>query len=311
MRSVRNIPLSAFGCLAAAVIVLFIADIAAAAQTKYDRLEQLFLEGKYQNVVSDAQGLIRSGYGRKDEIYYLKGLSELKLKKFGDARESFGYITARSQRTQMTFDAYLGIGDSYMLAGQPNDAIGAYNRVADEFPNDKNLPVVYSRLAGCYDALGLKDKADHYQNMANRAAPMSFEAKGSAVEAPPPRPALKQAARAPVTNIVPQRSETPRPASPAAYDSPQAENVDVILATGRSFSVQVGSFKNRNNSEKLARRLVSQGYEARVEIPVNQLDKLYRVKVGTLGSEAEAERLAARLRSAGYNTKICDGEACR
>ena len=83
-----------------------------------------------------------------------------------------------------------------------------------------------------------------------------------------------------------------------------------MMATEKAISVQVGSFRNRINAEKLARKLASGGYESRVEMPVRQHDNMFRVKVGRLSSKGEAEALAAKLKAAGYNTKICDGEAC-
>ena len=274
------------------------------------------MEGRFSEVVSESAGMIDKGYGPKDEVYYLKALGELKLKRFDAAREDFAYIISRYPRTQKAFDSYVGIGDSYMLAGDLNTAIGEYNRVPDEFPSNKNLPIVYSRLAGCYNGLGLKDKADRYSAMANNASPLSFEARGQAVAASQsvvrtaerpmavagPRPVPPQPkAVAPSTNIVPKNA--------SRIQSP--EEMDVIMVKEGSISVQVGSFKNRRNAENLAKKLASSGYQSRVEIPVVQGDKIYRVKAGSVSTMAEAEALAARLKAAGYNTKICDGEKCR
>jgi cell division septation protein DedD len=331
--------------LGAALIGLIVAaapDGASAAGTKYDRLEQLFLEGRYADVVSEADGLIRSGYGRGEDIYYLKGLSELKLKRFTEARESFVYITGRAGHTRLAFDAYLGIGDSYMLAGRYNDAIGAYTRVADEFPSDRNLPAVYSRMADCNAALGLTDKAARYRGMARQMAPLSFEARGAPAVTPAARqatdypPAARPAARASASSTSPAR-----PAARASFTNvtpkkraaEPAEITDVVMAQDRPghfsempghpsppaqdrpghfsemprpFSVQVGSFKSRANAERLAKKLAASGYDARVEIPVGRSEKLYRVKVGPVSAAAEADAIAARLRQAGYSTKICN-----
>ncbi len=253
----------------------------------YDRLEQLFLQGQFASVVSEADALIRAGYGPKDEIYYLKGLSELKLNKFDAARESFKYIAAKYPGSRKTFDARIGIGDSYMLAGDLNSAVGIYIGLTDEFRTNKNLPIIYSRLASCYRGLGVRDKAEYYKKMAGQTAPLSFEAKAA-----PAAPKISVPS-APVSNIQPK----------------DTTEVDVILATGTVFSVQVGSFKNRRNAEKIAQKLSVSGYESRIEIPVAAGDKIYRVKVGRMSSKAEAEALKTRLEAAGYTTKICDGQA--
>jgi len=334
--------------LSAIILSISVGSAFAAAQrVSYERLEGLFLTGQFDTVVSESRALIDSGYGRREDIYYLRGLSELKLNRFADARESFGYITSKYPNSRKAFDARLGTGDSYMLAGELNSAVGIYLRMLDDFRSDKNLPVVYSRLASCYSGLGVRDKADYYRNMANQASPLSFEAKGQTAVAqtrtvvPSAQVAMAQARatasqvavtqtratapqvavvpkKTPMTNISPQVAIAPSPATASqvaiaqtrATASQTSEDMDVILATDKTISIQVGSFKNRRNAEKLARKLSSTGFESRVEIPVAEHDKLYRVKVGRVSSRAEAEALQARLKAAGYATKICDGEVC-
>jgi tetratricopeptide (TPR) repeat protein len=215
--------------------------------------------------VSQAQRLIDGRSRRIDEIRYLKGLSELKLGRFNDARESFNYIISKYPNSKKVFDAQLGIGDSYMLAGDLDSAAGIYQGMLDKFRSNDNIQIIRSRLASCRNSPGLTAKTAVVQ----------------------PRPAATVKAKA-----VPK----------------VPEELDLIMATGELFSVQVGSFKNRSNADRLAQKLAAAGYESRVEIPVSPLDKLYRVKVGRISSRGEAEALSARLKAAGYSTKICDGE---
>jgi tetratricopeptide (TPR) repeat protein len=259
------------------------------AGSSVDRVEKPFMEGRYDVCIAEADRLIASRYGQMDEIYYLKGLSELKLKRFDAARESFQYIASKYASSRKAFDARLGIGDSYMLAGDLNSAVGIYVGMLDSFRSDRNLPIVYSRLASCYKGLGVKDKAEYYQNMASQSAPLSFEAKGQVA-------------------TVQARAAAPKASVPTSSMRPKdPEEMDVVMATGQAVSVQVGSFKNRRNAEKLAKKLAASGYDSRIEIPVASGEKLYRVKVGRASSQAEAEALKVRLEAAGYTTKICDG----
>lgn len=272
--------------LACIICILFLA-VSSACASKGDvaRVERAFMEGRYDAAVSEADRLIASRYGPAEELYYLKGLSELKLGRFDAARKSFKYIESKYPGSRKTFDARLGTGDSYMLAGDLSSAVGIYVGMLDTFRSDRNLPIVYSRLANCYQGLGVKDKAEYYQKMASESAPLSFEAKGQTAVT------QARAATSKVSNIRPKDS----------YE------MDVAMATGQAMSVQVGSFKNRRNAEKLAKKLAASGYESRIEIPVAQGDKIYRVKVGRVSSRPEAEALKARLEAAGYTTKICDG----
>jgi cell division protein FtsN len=77
------------------------------------------------------------------------------------------------------------------------------------------------------------------------------------------------------------------------------------------FSVQVGSFKSRENAEKLNHKLAGDGYDSFVDYPAASLDGMYRVKIGRFTWKSEADSAAAKLRNHGYNTRICSGNACQ
>lgn len=110
-------------------------------------VEKLFLEGKYDKAADESGKLIDARSRQRDELYYIKGLSELKLNRFSDARQSFEDIIAKYQRSKRIFDAYLGIGDSYFLEGNTDAASRSYNELLNRFPNDNNIAVVRSRIA--------------------------------------------------------------------------------------------------------------------------------------------------------------------
>jgi cell division septation protein DedD len=262
----------------------------------------MVMGGDYRGALSEAESAIRSHRGRAEDLYYLKGLSELKLGRYADARESFGQALKRYPNPKKAFDARLGMGDSYMLEGSLNDAVGAYLGIARDFPADANIVLVYSRLASCYKALGVNDKAEHYRQMSQGLPPVTA---GAMAQDRPVRPG-PAGPQAPVTTNVTTKSHRPSPAVSA-----EPEPVDLIMSTGREISVQVGSFRNRKNAEKLARKLASAGFDSRVEIPVKEHDNIYRVKVGRVSSKAQARELASKLKGAGYSTKICDGEVCQ
>lgn len=236
----------------AAIIIIFIIGLFGPASYAGDEiavLEKSFLEGKYEKAVLVAQDLIDSRSRQRYEVYYLKGLSEMKLNRFADARASFQDIIDKYPRTSRVFDARVGIGDSYLLEGKKDNAIRIYKEIMEKFPEDKNIAIVKSRL----------DK-----NAVN-------------------------------TEIAQEKTVV------QARDIPRGES-------GGFTSIQVGSFKNSRNAEKLSQKLSSQGFESFVEIPANSGDKLYRVKVGRLQSAQSAEALASRLRVKGYKTKICPAQ---
>ena len=112
-------------------------------------VDKLFLEGRYEKAMEEAGKLIDAGAGRKDELYYLKGLSELKTNRFNRARQSFEYILSRYPGSKTAFDAAVGVGDTYFLEGNSESAVKAYNEVLKKFPRDSNIVIARQRIENC------------------------------------------------------------------------------------------------------------------------------------------------------------------
>ncbi|MCM8790681.1 MAG: SPOR domain-containing protein [Candidatus Omnitrophica bacterium] len=262
----------------------------AAVDRSIGRAENAFLQGHYDTAVKEADAVIRGRYGKLDEAYYIKGLSELKLGRFADSRESFGHIKNRYPYSRRLFDAYLGIADSYLLEGEAGKALGVYNEILAKFSNDKNIAIAYYRLNDCYQKLGLKDKAAEYLAMAKNVSPMSLEGGLLSSQGP--------LSRSVATTVSENRAIAVSQPSVAGGNAAEV------------FCVQVGSFKSKRNADALAKKLAGYGYEARVVIPVTAQDKLYRVRVGAFDSRQGAESLATRLKSIGYKVRICVEQSC-
>lgn len=235
-------------------------------------LEQLFMEEKYEKVIDEADGLIDSSSRQRDEIYYLKALSELKTARFDGARQTFGELILKYPNSRRVFYARMGIGDSYCLQNNPSAAISIYNDVIEKFPEESNIKIVRDRISQCHNKIGLGGTP----NTVSGGSEKPFMAE---------KPVHQ------TTNFVPKSNFRPR-------TSARNKNEGTI-------SVQVGSFKSRTNAQKFGRELSSKGYESYVDMPVGHAtDGLYRVKVGKLNSIEKAEELELRLKKDGYSTKI-------
>ena len=245
-------------------------------------VEKLFLEGRYEQTVSVADKLIDRGARGKDELYYLKGLSQLKLKRFEDARQSFERLLSKYPRSKRIFGANVGIGDSYLLESNPDKAIKIYDDILSRFPNDKNVGVLYDRLAYSYKKIGNEARAEEYSAKLNAASPLSFEASSNEG---PSRRSSPARAREPVSNFTARKAVSG-------------------VSVGNN-CVQIGCFKNKKNAEKLRKKLKKEGYDNYIELSGASDDKLYRVKVGRFTTQEEAQSLANRLKRDGYSTKIC------
>jgi len=258
--------------------ILYLLSPDAIASTSAEKAEEFFLEGKYDKALMQADSAINTDSGKKYELYYLKGLSALKLNKFAEARRAFEYVTERYPRSDRALDSYIGIGDAYYLEGNTSGALRSYKAAADAFADDRNIVVVRERIAECMAKPGMRDRPKEY------AEPRPVETK--AVEK-----------RKESVNFAPKKKED-------IDMEPPVQKIAGRDSTGQ-FSVQVGSFRSRSNASKLVSMLCARHYDARLESPAGQSDKIYRVRVGRVSSQEEAERLAVKLKREGYPTKVC------
>lgn len=259
--------------LLAAAMILQVSG-KAAASTSAERAEELFLEGQYAKSMAAADRAIAADSGKRYELYYLKGLSAIKLNKFAEARRSFEYVIERYPRSGRALDSYVGMGDAYYLEGNTQGALRSYKAAADAFPDDKNIVVVRQRISECMSKSAALAKPREYvpapQPVESRRGTVNFTPKAKRyIQAEPP--AQKSAAR----------------------------------DRAGQFCVQVGSFSKKANASRLASKLSAKGYDAYVESPAGQANKLYRVRVGRAKSKEESEKLAVRLKREGYPTKVC------
>ncbi len=136
----------------------------------------LFLRGEYDRVVLEADRLIGMRRAR-EEIWYLRSLSFLKLNRFDEARKGFEYILYRFPGGKRVFDSHLGIGDSFFLKGDIDKAIEKYKEILNRYNKDNNLGIVYFKLGNCYKNRGLSDKATWCFKKVETLYPLTFEAK--------------------------------------------------------------------------------------------------------------------------------------
>jgi len=95
---------------------------------------------------------------------------------------------------------------------------------------------------------------------------------------------------------------TPRPEPP----KPQTERAATPAATSTTgmWAVQLGSFSNKDNAEKLAADLRKQGYAAFLSQLTTEKGLLHRVRIGPQKDRASAEAMAARLAKVGHKGQV-------
>jgi len=115
-------------------------------------------------------------------------------------------------------------------------------------------------------------------------------AKTTQQQLPEPAPVAQQPAPEPVVEPQP-KSQTP----PATSSE--------VSATGM-WAVQLGSFSNEENAERLAADLRKQGFAAFLSTLSASSGDLHRVRVGPQKDRASAEAMAAQLKKAGHEGKV-------
>ena len=92
---------------------------------------------------------------------------------------------------------------------------------------------------------------------------------------------------------VAEREEPPRDPAPS-QPKPAQQPTPASSPTGM-WAVQLGSFSNKDNAEKLAADLRKQGYAAFLSQLVTEKGTLHRVRIGPQKDREAAEATAARL----------------
>jgi DedD protein len=103
-----------------------------------------------------------------------------------------------------------------------------------------------------------------------------------------------------------ERAATPRPVPKTAQAAPAvAAKKDIVPAsTTGMWAVQMGSFSNQANAEKLAAELRKLGFAAFLSQLATGSGELYRVRIGPQKDRASAEAMAERLQKAGHKGQV-------
>lgn len=103
-------------------------------------------------------------------------------------------------------------------------------------------------------------------------------------------------AAAPARQVAPAESRPDRNTIVAANNA--------ATSTTGMWAVQLGSFSNRENAERLAADLRKQGFAAFLSGLATGSGQLHRVRIGPQKDRDDAEAMAARLKSAGHTGQV-------
>lgn len=106
----------------------------------------------------------------------------------------------------------------------------------------------------------------------------------------------------PTPEPVPQQENAQVEQDPAPQ--PRTEPEKSTASTTGMWAVQLGSFSNKENAEKLAADLRKQGYAAFLSQLQTSAGELHRVRIGPQKDRASAEAMAARLLKVNHKGQV-------
>ena len=96
-----------------------------------------------------------------------------------------------------------------------------------------------------------------------------------------------------------------RPApEPVAEEAPAEQQPAATSSSTGMWAVQLGSFGNQENAERLAAELRKQGHAAFLSQVMTSDGQRHRVRIGPQKDRASAEAVAASLKKAGHDGKV-------
>lgn len=218
--------------------------------------EKSFLQGKYEQAIIESDRLIDARVNKRYEVYYIKGLSELKSGRYADARKTFSNIIEKYPSSPRVFEANIGIGDSYYLAGNKEAASSIYADVVKSFPNDENIAIARERLGMCKsgertivpEKIIHQDAVPAVPHFTPKEMPRGDAMGGVSIQVG----SFKSKKNAEGLSKKLQKQ---------GYES----YVEIPVTSGdKLYRVKVGHFASRQDAEKLAARLKVRGYPTKI-----------------------------------------------
>jgi DedD protein len=123
------------------------------------------------------------------------------------------------------------------------------------------------------------------------------------------QPAPESQPPAPEESVTQAEQPTPEPVEeepeePATQPASKPSSPPANTSTTGMWAVQLGSFGNQNNAERLAADLRKQGFAAFLSQLPTDSGQLHRVRIGPQKDRESAEAMAARLQKAGHKGQV-------
>jgi len=158
------------------LFVLFIVSVNNGYCLNLDKVKINFLNGDYKAAALEGERLLAQE-PHSDELYYLLGLIYLKDGNFLRASDIFEIILREFPDTRLKDEATLGLGDSYFLRGELDDAEACYKNLSVKNTKTKLKAQAYQRLSQIAFKKGDTESGKDYLDKLKQEFPLGVELK--------------------------------------------------------------------------------------------------------------------------------------
>ncbi|MFN7170743.1 MAG: SPOR domain-containing protein, partial [Candidatus Omnitrophota bacterium] len=203
---------------------------------------------------------------------------------------------AEGYRERLSAEGYYLLGMSYLKVGDPFRTRKNLNLLLEKYPQSEWMEAAKLGLGDCFFLEKELAKAEEvYQNFINRyrKSPLQSLAYFKLAEVK-----RKQGLWEEAKNI----HEKIIMLFPNSLESKLSQ--EIIANSEFFFTLQVGSFINKENARKLMEELENRGFPAYISEVVKLGQVYYRVRVGKFSSLRDLEGLKEKLAEAGYTVHL-------
>lgn len=227
--------------------------------------EEAYLKGDYKSCVNICESITRfyKNPAKLDSIYYLEGLSYLKLKNFSKARIAFDKILDGNPTSSFAGDSILGVADSFFCEGDFENAASLYGRITQNSGLSRLHSISYYRLAKIAEKLKKENEAAAFLEKLKKDYPLSLEAQSlnDACAISPPGEGENNLVQVGSFKVKKNAEKLCDRLNDTGYDA----YIDKVDRGGSVFyKVIVKPFGSKEELEKTVTSLKKEGYPARV-----------------------------------------------
>ncbi|MBU3958855.1 MAG: SPOR domain-containing protein [Candidatus Omnitrophica bacterium] len=246
-------------------IVLFIALVVwfgDAYCLNLDKMKVNFLSGDYKSAISEGERILSGAdyLSQSEELYYILGLSYLKIGNYLRASDIFEIIIKEFKNSIFKDDALLALGDAYFLSGDYQKAGRFYQELIQSEPYTKLQAALYYRLSQIEIKRGNLKLAKEYLDKLKEDFPLSPEARADAQQLY----SLSGLYYAVQVGSFINPANAKNLCRKLIDEGYEASIQEVAVNNSKAYRVRVGKFKLRPEAAQLEKQLSSQGYPTKI-----------------------------------------------